>query len=74
MYMHATLSPSFPHSPFLFLSLSLTGEQGAHTLFTGQREREIGRDTETEGGRGRERIFIFKRNDGCLATLYPFLI
>ncbi len=33
------------------LSLSLTGEQGVHTLFTGQRERE----REKEGGREREK-------------------
>jgi hypothetical protein len=64
------------------LSLSLTSEQGSHTLFTtGKREKE----RDKEGGRGRkrekesvkkreggggekERIFIFKRNDGCLGT------
>jgi hypothetical protein len=39
--VHATLSPS------------LTGEQGAHTLFTGQRERE--REREREGEREKER-------------------
>jgi hypothetical protein len=40
----------------------VTKEQGVPTLFTGQRERE--------GGRERKRfvIFIFKRNDGCLGT------
>jgi hypothetical protein len=37
----------------LSLSLSLIGEQGAHTLFTGQRERE--RKTERERERKRER-------------------
>jgi hypothetical protein len=66
----------------LALSLSLTGEQGSHTLFTGQREpkrereRETETETETERERGREReremfrivILIFKRNDGCLGT------
>ncbi len=30
------------------LSLSLTGEQGAHTLFTGQREREREKERERE--------------------------
>jgi hypothetical protein len=35
------------------LSLSLTCEQGVHTLFTGQRER--GREKESEMERGRER-------------------
>jgi hypothetical protein len=53
--MHATLSPSL----FLSLSLylSLTGEQGAHTLFTGQRtrEKEREREREREGERERER-------------------
>jgi hypothetical protein len=34
----------------LSLSLSLIGEQGAHTLFTGQRERE------KEGEREKERV------------------
>jgi hypothetical protein len=38
---------------FSSLSFSLTNEQGAHTLFTGQRERERERETEREGGRGR---------------------
>jgi hypothetical protein len=38
-------------------SFSLTGEQGAHTLFTGQTERERGREIEREkeGGRQREK-------------------
>jgi hypothetical protein len=36
------------------LPLSLTGEQGAHTLFTGQRERERERDKERK--RERERV------------------
>jgi hypothetical protein len=41
------------------LSLSLSGEQGAHTLFTVQREGEREREII---------IFIFKRNDGCLGN------
>ncbi len=41
--VHATLSLSF--------SLSLTGEQGAHILFTGQREMGVGvGEREKEGG------------------------
>ncbi len=50
--VHATLSLSIP------LSLSLTGEQGVHTLFTGQREREREKEegeSERERERGRER-------------------
>jgi hypothetical protein len=41
-------------------SLSLTSEQGAHTLFTGQRvgEKEGGRECENEGERDRCRIFL----------------
>ncbi len=39
----------------LSLSLSLTGEQGLHTLFIGQREREIKREFEREKVRKRER-------------------
>jgi hypothetical protein len=43
----------------LSLFLSLTSEQGAHTLFTSQREREIeresGREREIERESGRER-------------------
>jgi hypothetical protein len=54
------LSPSL--SLFISLSLSLTDEEGAHTLFTGQRERK------REGELSRIVIFIFKRNDGCLDT------
>jgi len=47
--------------------------KGAHTLFTGQREkeREIKREREKERGRERERVVEygrFKRNDGCLGT------
>ncbi len=42
-------------SPPLSFSLSLTDEEGAHTLFTGQRERERERkregEREKEGGR-----------------------
>ncbi len=37
------------------LSLSLTGEQGAHTLFISQREREREREREKERERERER-------------------
>jgi hypothetical protein len=58
--------------PALFLFLSLTGEQGAHTLFTDQRERERKREGERirnrERGREREMQNIFKRNDRCLGT------
>ncbi len=36
---------------FLTLSLSLTGEQGSHTLFTGQIEIGRERKREKEGGR-----------------------
>jgi hypothetical protein len=45
--MHAThtLSPS----------LSLTGEQGEHTLFTGQRESEREREIKREKEKERER-------------------
>jgi hypothetical protein len=39
----------------LFISLSLTGEQGAHTFFTHQREREREREIEKEGERERVR-------------------
>ncbi len=44
------------------------------TLFTGQREREREREErERESGRekGREgeKVFISKRNDGCLGTI-----
>jgi hypothetical protein len=55
--VHATLSLSLFISP----SLSLTTEQGAHTLFTGQRERgrerkrKREREKEREGERERER-------------------
>jgi hypothetical protein len=38
-------------SLFLPLSLSLTGEDGVHTLFTGQREREREIKREKEGER-----------------------
>jgi hypothetical protein len=37
------------------LSLSLTSEEGAHTLFTGQREREGGKEREREIEREREK-------------------
>ncbi len=65
------------------LSHSLTGEQRAHTLFTGQREREREEEREKEGvrekggvreerererGRERELLFLFlKRMTGALA-------
>ncbi len=32
------------------------------------REREREKEIEKEGGIERERVFIFKRNDGCLGT------
>jgi hypothetical protein len=38
--------------------------KGAYTLFTSQRERE----KEGGGEREKERVFIVKRNDGCLGT------
>jgi hypothetical protein len=47
---------SLPLSLYLSLSLSLTCEQGARTLFTGQRERE--REREREG----------EREDRCFGT------
>jgi hypothetical protein len=50
MHVHATLSPSF--SPLSLYPLSLTSEQGAHTLFTVQRERE------KEGGRESELLLL----------------
>jgi hypothetical protein len=37
-----------------------------------QRETERGREREKEKERKGERVFIFKRNDGCLGTLAPF--
>jgi hypothetical protein len=48
--------------------------KGARTIFNGQRERERerererGGEIEKEGGRQKERVFIIKRNDGCLGT------
>jgi hypothetical protein len=54
------LPPSLP--PSFFFSLSLTGEQGAHTLFAGQRERK--RDGDTERGRERDRGRERKREGG----------
>jgi hypothetical protein len=63
MHVHATLS------------LILTGEQGAHILFTSQREKERGgereREREKEGGREGERgegIFL----KGMTGALAPF--
>jgi hypothetical protein len=61
LHVHETLSPTFLLSlslpPSLFISLSLTSELGAHTLFTSQREREREREkeSENEGERERER-------------------
>jgi hypothetical protein len=52
--MQLSLPLSHSLSPFLFLSLSLTGEKGAHTLFTGQREKERERER-GEGERERNR-------------------
>jgi hypothetical protein len=51
------LSLSFSLSPSLPIFLSLTSKQGAHNLFTDQREerkREGEREREKEGGRERE--------------------
>jgi hypothetical protein len=61
--------PHFLLSLSLSLFLSLTGEEGAQTLFTGQREikREVERerDKEREGDRGRENcpelLFLFSK-------------
>ncbi len=39
----------------LFLSLSLTGEEGVHTLYTSQRERDKERKREGERDKGRKR-------------------
>ncbi len=62
----------------------LYASKGECALFTGQREREIKREREKGGRerkkgerekegrrereREKERIFISKRNDGCLGT------
>jgi hypothetical protein len=46
-YISLSLCPS--------LSLSLTGEEGVRTLFTGQREREKKRERERKRGRARDR-------------------
>ncbi len=40
----------------------------AHTLFTGQREREKGRERNVE--LSNIVIFILKKNDRCLGTFY----
>jgi hypothetical protein len=41
--------------PLTLSPLSLTGEQGAHTLFTSQRERERERDKQRERYKDSER-------------------
>jgi cell cycle serine/threonine-protein kinase CDC5/MSD2 len=46
---------SLPPSYSLSLYLSLTGEQGAHTLFIGQRKREKERERERKREKERER-------------------
>jgi len=45
--------------------------KGVHNLFTSQREKEREREIERKRDRERwmSRIFIFKRNDGCLGTI-----
>jgi hypothetical protein len=59
--------------------------KGAHTLFNGQIEKERERVRKTEREREREkrvrkterdseRVFIFKRNDGCLGTFLSTII
>jgi hypothetical protein len=57
-FLKATLSIYLPPSLSLSLSffLSLTGQQGAHTLFTGKRESERGRDRESEKEERGERV------------------
>jgi hypothetical protein len=68
--VHATLSPSFS------LSLSLTGEHGTHTLFTGQIERERERGRKREAEREREREKERKREwerETCPELLFLFL-
>ncbi len=50
---YISLSPS--SSLYIPFSLSLTGEEGVRTLFTGQRERDKEREREKEGGREKER-------------------
>jgi hypothetical protein len=56
LYFSLSLFISFYLSLFLSLSLSLTGEEGVHTLFTGQRKRD------RERGRERKRERETKRD------------
>jgi hypothetical protein len=82
--LYCSLPPSFSPSFYTHsLSLSLTGQQGAHTLFTGQRERERKREVKRDGERGRERKkereregkereLLFKFLKGMTSALVPF--
>ncbi len=65
MHAHATLSLTLSLFISLSPSLSLTCEQGAHTLFTGQRERESEKEE-----RDRELLFLFLK--GIMGALAPF--
>jgi hypothetical protein len=79
-----SLSPSLflslPLPPSFSLYFSLTGEQGEHILFTGQREtekerereRERERKREREKERERERELLFSFLEGMTGALAPF--
>jgi hypothetical protein len=63
---------------YLFISLFLTVEEGAHTLLTDQRdkEKERGREIKRERERGREREGEREREKGrgnCPELLFLFL-